>query len=529
MLQPSTVWLHERMTWLTLISVPHVNMENLVSTMQALNVKSTASLPTQAPNRLRKRYISGKKTSLPFGIDVRRISEYEPISLRTRGTLGGFTSLSDLGGTDSDGFSLEKEKPKEKECCLTSLTKKIGLGVYVHPRRTPSPSRLLEEEEKDYLDLNGHERDTWYMFYPPPPSPSLAIESANWDSTSSDLDSMPQSASNHDSPTGLEIDDQPNWEATSPRESLYASTQSGSSTPDIPISTSTTETQSIHLDALDSSAEDLAQQYRDILPPSPNPALFSVQESAPRTEPQLLFEFSAPITTPPPKTIRKVKAQQSLRDIVDLRSQRPISSISSLSSLSFQATSSSIEIAKTTTMNAQTKRKRLSQRSQHPSPPPRESSLSFNPSSGYSYSPGHGPRRTHRRKQRQAEPNPLDEFEFRFAINAMESNDDLFSRRLHFTANSDGDMLPRPLALRRPSTGIKKPSPPPDPVRWEIPPVPPMPPVPSIVVSRPAETAASFQSGFRPRVPVRGDDVMGGGVMNPFDMTRLRDVEGGWI
>ena len=274
-------------------------------------------------NRLCSRFSKENKSSPNLlGVKIKRFSEFENYSSCSRGTLGGFLPLPDMGSPDIDSLCLEKQKNMEKECVLTQLTKKIGLGIYTRGRDIAGEKGARE----GYVDLDGDERETWYMFYPPPPSPSLALAPKDWESASSpeqgsDSSSAP-SVPTVISKTEFEPED---W----PRVSTFTyGSQDAPSNPTSPTSATDhspiqCETnQDIDIDALILSPENLAEQYRGLLltpnasgshPRSENgisPLPVSSQLTSPLT-------FHPPIRPQTPKTLRKIKRQHSLRKLID--------------------------------------------------------------------------------------------------------------------------------------------------------------------------------------------------------------------
>lgn len=234
-----------------------------------------------------------------------------------------------LCDVSSDGGSTGKANFGEKECILTQMTKKIGLGIYTRRRNaTVPPDRSRKEAE---VDSEGDERETWYMFYPPPPSPSLALNPQEWDSASS-------TEIEHKSPTGFDFEFRAEAEEESSsvhsgasRESSYEVSGMGSPAEDNP--SPTVDNQAVDINALAHSAENLANQYRDLMHPAVSPA---ASPSAPISRSTsnahsmrdvssiplpLAISFNLPLPLPlpmpTPKTLRKVKRQHSLRRLND--------------------------------------------------------------------------------------------------------------------------------------------------------------------------------------------------------------------
>src|SRR5271163_3725798 len=172
-------------------------MAEISSTPQLSVMKSSSPPHPRTLNRLRKRFSKENKSSPNLlGVKIKRFSEFENYSGRSRGTLGGFLPLPDMGSPDIDSLCLEKQKNVEKECVLTQLTKKIGLGIYTRGRDVAAEKGARE----GYVNLDGDERETWYMIYTPPPSPSLALEPKDFDSASS-----PEPESDISSPSSVPI------------------------------------------------------------------------------------------------------------------------------------------------------------------------------------------------------------------------------------------------------------------------------------------------------------------------------------
>jgi hypothetical protein len=299
------------------------------STSPLLEVKTSSSPHPGALNRLRKRFSKENKSSPNLlGVKIKRFSEFENYSGRSRGTLGGFSPLPDIGSLDIDSLCLEKQKNVEKECVLTQLTKKIGLGIYTRGRDTAAEKEVRE----GYVDMDGDERETWYMFYPPPPSPSLALEPKHLDSASSpEPDSV--SSSSPDPIVVSEADIKPK---SFPRLSAFTQgSDYATSNPTSPVSqsdhcpTGYETKQDIDIDALILSAENLAEQYRGLLlTPSATTRLTNFHPHS--TNGLSLFPFLSPLSFHPPsrpqtpKTLRKIKRQHSLRKLLDVPAPIPI-------------------------------------------------------------------------------------------------------------------------------------------------------------------------------------------------------------
>jgi hypothetical protein len=313
-----------------------------MSTQLAPNEATTAARQ-RTSNRLRKRSWQGnKKTSPLLGIKFRHIRQSEEYSNRSRGTLGGFLDISEIGA-DSDSNSrksMESGVIGEDPCILTRMTKRIGLGIY---KQRQDGGLGLEKAGKGevYDGDDGDERETWYMFYPPPPSPSLLFEQEDWVSTPSSI----RSEKNPESAFRFEFfpkhePDNPTLQTASSKESLYHASIVRS--PDDNIAKSSTiNNPSIDIDTLVASAEDLADQYRNLLsvasPLSRNqsnasytpslkdttsiPLPLSVIFRLPLALP-LPLQIPAPTPTVTAHHLRKVKAQPNLHRLLD-----PISSI----------------------------------------------------------------------------------------------------------------------------------------------------------------------------------------------------------
>lgn len=233
-------------------------------------------------------------------------------------------SLCDVS---SDGGSIGKVNDGEKECILTQMTKKIGLGIYTR-RRNAAVRHDRAGKEAD-LDGEGDERETWYMFYPPPPSPSLALNPQEWGSASS-TEIEPKS------PTGFDFQ----FKATAEKETSsihsVASEESsykvsGMSSPAEDNPGVTVDSRAVDIDAFVHSAEDLANQYRDLVHPT---ALSAASLSRSSSHAHSIRDVSSiplplaiafdvplplplPLPMPTPKTLRKVKRQHSLRRLND--------------------------------------------------------------------------------------------------------------------------------------------------------------------------------------------------------------------
>lgn len=292
-------------------------MAELFSTSQVSAMKTSTSPRPLTPNRLRKRLTKENTNSLSLvGVKIKRISEFENYSSSSRGTLGGFLPVSDMGSPDSDSCGIDKVKHGEKECVLTQFTKKIGLGIYTRARDVAAEKGV----GGGHLDLDGDERETWHMFYPPPPSPSLALEPEDLDVTSSsgtDGSLSAPSVPNLAPRANSEVKDQSRLSAFT-RDSLYTA-----SNPRSPIEEQLKRDngeEDMDIDALIHSAENLAEQYRELLlSPDPVTPLNRSKSYSERLQSPLPFpsplSFPTPVSTP--KTIRKVKRQHSLRKLVD--------------------------------------------------------------------------------------------------------------------------------------------------------------------------------------------------------------------
>lgn len=298
-----------------------------MSSISPLSMKNSSPPRPRTLNRLRTRFSKENKSSPNLlGVKIKRFSEFENYSGRSRGTLGGFLPLPDMGSPDIDSLCLEKQKNVDKECVLTHLTKMIGLGIYTRGRDIAAEKTA----ERGYVDLDGDERETWYMFYPPPPSPSLALEPKEFDSASSpepesDTSTLP-SVPIVVSEVKFEPEGQPRL-STFTQGSQYATpnaTSPVSPNHHHPIQRETK--QDIDVDALILSAETLAEQYRGLLltsdatcrPTSSHP--HSENGISPLPVPSRLpspLSFHPPSRPQTPKTLRKIRRQHSLRKLVD--------------------------------------------------------------------------------------------------------------------------------------------------------------------------------------------------------------------
>ncbi len=301
-------------------------------------------------------------------VKVKRILEYEPpVSSHSRGTLGGFLPLREVGSGNSslDGSTMGKGRMErvEKECILTQMTKKIGLGIYTRVGGASGGERIEDQEYNEDDD----ERETWYMFYPPPPSPSLDLDpekfDEKWESDSgSDAEGAdedePVSATH--SPTSGKGCLYPDI-ISHPRISAVGHTKLETTTGPYPTSEPKRDV-GMEINALILSAEDLAKDYRDLLQ----------------------SRTSSPAAPPIPPRIRKIRGQHSLRTLASSSTlnQDTVRPLNLTSSLTFVTTSNSTADAEENhsvnppllPKQQQEKAQKRKSKKEPPEPPARESS-----------------------------------------------------------------------------------------------------------------------------------------------------------